>query len=71
MANVVQQLTALIGVIVGALASYLVSSATERRRWQRQQSTRWDEKCAQAYADYANALRNVFYLCGRITNIDA
>jgi hypothetical protein len=68
MANVVQQLPALIGVVVGALASYLVSSATERRRWQHQQSTRWDEKRVQAYADYGNAVKNVFYLCGRITN---
>lgn len=68
MANVVQQLPALIGVVVGALASYLVGSATERRRWQRQQSTRWDEKRAQAYVDYGNAVKNVFYLCGRITN---
>ena len=68
MANVVQQLPALIGVVVGALASYLVGSATERRRWQRQQSTRWDEKRAQAYVEYGNAVKNVFYLCGRITN---
>jgi hypothetical protein len=68
MPNVVQQLPALIGVVVGALASYLVSSAAERRRWQRQQSTRWDEKRAEAYVDYGNAVKNVFYLCGRITN---
>jgi hypothetical protein len=64
MANVVQQLPALIGVVVDALASYLVGSATERRRWQRQQPTRWDEKRAQAYVEYGNAVKNVFYLCG-------
>jgi hypothetical protein len=68
MSGVVGQLPALIGVIVGAAASYLVSSATERRRWERQQSTRWDEKRAQAYAQYGYAVKNVYYLSGRIAN---
>jgi hypothetical protein len=68
MASVVQQLPALIGVVVGALASYLVSTAAERRRWQRQQSTRWDDKRAQAYVEYGNAVKSVFYKCGTITN---
>jgi xanthine/uracil permease len=47
MASVVQQLPVLIGVAVGALASYLVTSATERARWQRQQATRWDDVTGQ------------------------
>jgi hypothetical protein len=66
--NVVQQLPALIGVVVGALGSFLVSSATESRRWRRQQSTRWDEKRAQAYAEYGFAVKNVFSLCWHISN---
>jgi hypothetical protein len=68
MLSFVQQLPALIGVVIGALASYLVSNATERRRWQRQHSTRWDEMRARAYAEYGYAVKNVFYLCGRIVN---
>jgi hypothetical protein len=68
MASVVQQLPALIGVAVGAIASYLVATATERRRWQRQQSTRWDVKRAEAYVDYGNAVKNVSYKCGSIGN---
>ena len=60
MASVVQQLPVLIGVGVGALASYLVTSATERARWQRQQATRWDDKRAQVYAAYGYAVKNVF-----------
>lgn len=68
MASVVQQLPALIGVAVGAFASYLVATATERRRWQRQQFTRWDVKRAEAYVDYGNAVKNVFYKCGSIAN---
>jgi hypothetical protein len=66
MASVVQQLPVLIGVAVGALASYLVTSATERTRWQRQQATRWDDKRAQIYADYGYAVKNVFEICKRI-----
>ena len=68
MASVVQQLPALIGVAVGAVASYLVATATERRRWQRQQSTRWDAKRAEAYVDYGNAVKNASYKCGSIAN---
>jgi hypothetical protein len=68
MTSFLQQLPTLIGVIVGAAASYLASSATERRRWQRQQLTRWDEKRAEVYVDYGNAVKNVFYLCGRMAN---
>jgi hypothetical protein len=68
MTGVVEQLPALIGVIVGAVASYLVSSATERRRWERHQSTRWDERRAQAYAEYGYAVKNVYYLNGLIAN---
>jgi len=68
MASVVQQLPALIGVVVGAFASYVVATAMERRRWQRQQSTRWDIKRAEAYVDYGNAVKNVFYKCGSIAN---
>jgi hypothetical protein len=66
MASVVDQLPALIGVVVGASASYLVSSLTERARWQRQQSARWDIMRAQIYADYGYAVKNVFELCKRI-----
>jgi hypothetical protein len=68
MISFIQQLPALIGVVVGATASYLASTATERRRWQRQQDTRWDERRAQAYAEYGYAVKNVYYLCGRIVN---
>lgn len=66
MASVVDQLPALIGVGIGALASYLVSSSTERARWRRQQSARWDEMRARVYADYGYAVKNVFELCKRL-----
>jgi hypothetical protein len=66
MASLVDQLPALIGVVVGASASYVVSNLTERARWQRQQSARWDVMRAQVYADYGYAVKNVFELCKRL-----
>ena len=66
MSGVVQQLPALIGVVVGALASFLAGAASERARWRREQSARWDDKRAQAYADYGYAVKNVYVQCMRV-----
>jgi hypothetical protein len=67
MPGIVQPLLVLAGVVIGALASYLTTSATERARWQRQQATRWDEKRAQVYAEYGYAVKNVYIACLRIS----
>jgi hypothetical protein len=61
-----QSLPALIGVLVGALGTFLSSSATERARWRRQQSVRWDEKRLAAYTDYANAVKHVISVAVRL-----
>jgi hypothetical protein len=60
MSRIAQQLPALLGVAVGALASYLAGAASERMRWRRDQSVRWDDKRAQAYTDYGLAVKNVY-----------
>jgi len=62
----VQQLPALIGVLIGAAGSYLVTSVNERARWRREQSRRWDPARLQAYVDYGNAVKKVFHLAARI-----
>jgi len=62
------QLPALVGVVVGAGASYLIGAATDRARWQRGQSTRWDERRAQAYADYGYAVKALYMQGVRIAN---
>lgn len=61
-----QQLPALVGVIVGALASYLVSSAGERARWRRSQRVRWDESRMRVYAEYGGSVKRWAYLSCRI-----
>lgn len=60
MSTFLQQLPTLIGVVIGALASYLVSASTEHSRWRREQSSRWDDRRAQAYAEYSNAVKSVY-----------
>jgi len=66
MATLVQQLPALVGVIIGALASFLVAAAGERTRWHRSMITRWDEKRLDAYSRYSYSVKRVFYLAIRI-----
>ena len=65
MSGVVNQLPALIGVVIGALASFMAGAASERARWRREQSARWDDRRAQAYADYGHAVKNVYVQCMR------
>lgn len=66
MQSFLQQLPALVGVLIGALATYAVTSAAERARWRRDQSVRWDEKRVNAYGEYARSLKRVIYLALRL-----
>ena len=65
MSGFTQVLSTLTAVAVGALATYLAGAATERTRWRRERSARWDDRRAQAYADYARAVKNVHVQCMR------
>ena len=62
----VQQIPALAGVLVGALATYAATSAAERSRWRRQQSVRWDDKRFSTYAEYAHSLKQVISISLRL-----
>ncbi|MFF7339866.1 hypothetical protein ACFZAT_21340 [Streptomyces sp. NPDC008163] len=53
------QILPLAGVALGAVTSYLVTSANERTRWRRQQAVRWDEPRLAAYAEYAHAVKEL------------
>jgi hypothetical protein len=61
-----QQLPTLVGVLIGAMATYAATSAAELARWRRAQSVRWDEKRANAYMEYAHSLKQVIYLALRL-----
>jgi hypothetical protein len=60
------QLPALVGVCVGALATYTTTSLTERARWRRDRAIRWDDARMRAYAEYGDAVKKVSHLASRI-----
>ncbi|MEH1130597.1 hypothetical protein [Micromonospora sp. CPCC 206061] len=60
------QLPALVGVLVGAVATYVAATAQERGRWRRQQSVRWDERRIVAYSEYAHAIKKVISIAVRL-----
>ncbi|HET9142939.1 hypothetical protein [Actinophytocola sp.] len=63
---IVAQALTIAGVLLGSAATFLVTSATERTRWRRAQSARWDDKRLVAYSEYANAVKQMVRLCRRI-----
>ncbi|KPC64725.1 hypothetical protein [Streptomyces chattanoogensis] len=66
MSAFIQQLPALIGVVIGALGSYLASTRGDQARFRREQAARWEERRLAAYADYARALKKSVTLTYRI-----
>jgi hypothetical protein len=65
-AAVFNQLLVLAGVIIGALASYLITAANERARWKRTLDSRWDDRRVEAYASYAQAVKDIIRISARI-----
>ncbi|MGA5563814.1 hypothetical protein ACPCUV_21940 [Streptomyces platensis] len=66
MSAFIQQLPALIGVVIGALGSYFVSMRGDQVRFRREQAAQWDERRLTAYADFARALKKSVTLTYRI-----
>jgi hypothetical protein len=64
--SLVNQLPVLLGVIIGALGSYLTTAASERARWRRNLDSRWDDRRIEAYASYAQAVKQMINLAQRI-----
>nr|WP_232328552.1 cytochrome P450 [Kibdelosporangium sp. MJ126-NF4]CEL23501.1 putative secreted protein [Kibdelosporangium sp. MJ126-NF4]CTQ89115.1 putative secreted protein [Kibdelosporangium sp. MJ126-NF4] len=63
---IVAQILTFVGVLLGAAATFLVTTVTERTRWRRAQVARWDEKRLQAYTEYANTVKQMVRLCRRV-----
>lgn len=60
------QLPALVGVVLGTVAAVVGSVVTDRVRWSRDRQARWDERRMEAYADYARAVKAVHALALRV-----
>lgn len=54
---VVTQIITLIGVLIGAAASFFATTSIERARHKRELETRWDERKLNTYVDYASAVK--------------
>ncbi|MFF4940724.1 hypothetical protein [Micromonospora sp. NPDC000729] len=55
----VSQLPALLGVVVGALATGLATFLSTRSQWKRGQTVRWDERRLEAYSEFAQVLKEI------------
>ncbi len=66
MNNFLQQMPALIGVAIGAVASYLATATNERTRWRREMTTQRDNRRLDTYSDYGNAVKAHMQLAIRI-----
>lgn len=53
------------GVLIGAGATYVATTAHERSRWRRQ-AVRWDERRIVAYLEYAHAVKKVISIAVRL-----
>lgn len=61
------QLLTLLGVAVGALASFVSTRLLDRSRWQREEVLRWDTKRLECYSEFGNALRRFITIAYRVT----
>ncbi|MFE3327678.1 hypothetical protein [Streptomyces sp. NPDC059176] len=57
--SLTDQILPLVGVVIGALTSFLVTSLNERTRWRRRQAVRWDEARLNAYGEYAHTVKEL------------
>ncbi|MFE0257450.1 hypothetical protein [Streptomyces sp. NPDC059010] len=66
MSAFLQQLPALLGVVIGAIGSYLVVVRGDRMRFRREQTARWEERRLAVYADYARSVKKTVTVTYRV-----
>ena len=66
MSDLLGQLPVLVGVVVGALCSYLVRAASDRTQWRREKNMRWDTRRMETYAAYSHAVKTAMLLAIRV-----
>jgi hypothetical protein len=67
MSAFLQQIPALIGVVVGALGSYLAVTLGDRARFLREQTARREDRRLAAYTDYARSLKAMISVLFRVS----
>ncbi|MEU8180852.1 hypothetical protein AB0B85_19700 [Micromonospora sp. NPDC049044] len=67
----VSQLPALLGVVVGALATGLATALSSRSQWKRGQAVRWDERRMEAYSEFAQVLKEIQAVSLKVLSMNA
>jgi hypothetical protein len=60
------QLLTLLGVVIGALASFFSTRYLERSRWQRDETVRWGTRRLDCYSEFASALKRFIGISHRL-----
>ncbi|GLW47422.1 hypothetical protein Stsp02_30840 [Streptomyces sp. NBRC 14336] len=63
---VLQQLPALLGVVIGALGSYLALVRSDQARFRREEAARWEERRLAVYSDYARSVKKTVTVTYRV-----
>jgi hypothetical protein len=66
MSSWVIQLLTILGVAVGAMASFITTRMLDRERWRREEALRWDAKRLESYTEFAVAIKDFTNLARRI-----
>ena len=64
------QLFTLLGVLVGAMASFFATSGAERARFRREKSVRWDERRLQTYIEFSTTVKSISANASRAREAD-
>jgi hypothetical protein len=60
------QLLTLLGVAIGALASFVSTRSLDQRRWQREQAFHWDTKRLESYSEFATTIMRFSNIANRL-----
>ncbi len=60
------QLLTIVGVAVGAMASFISTRLIDRARWQRDEALRWDAKRLDCYGEFATAIKQFITIALRL-----
>lgn len=66
MSTFIQQLPALLGVVIGAFGSYLAVVRGDQARFRRERAARWEERRLAVYGDWARSVKQSVTLAYRV-----
>ncbi|MFY1650954.1 hypothetical protein ACN27J_08660 [Solwaraspora sp. WMMB762] len=64
--SLLEHLPTILAVVVGGVLTYVGTGITERSRWRREQSVRWDERRLAGYVEFAATAKQIALLASRV-----